>query len=180
MQKTLAIAQENKFLMSVLQVLGGSIFLALVSQISVPFIPVPMSMQTLAVFTLGLTLGSRKAALAVAAYLVQGTLGLPVFAGGLSLPLWFMGPRAGYLIGFVAAAFIAGLAKDKNKTALLGALVAADATILGMGGALLSLFTGLEQAYWAGVYPFLMGDATKIGVAFFAREPLKKIYSCIR
>ena len=85
---------------------AASVFLALTARIRVisPFTPVPITGQTLGVIVLGALYGPRRGALAVAAYLLEGLLGAPVFAGGLSGPAIFLGPTGGYLVGFVPAA----------------------------------------------------------------------------
>ena len=77
-------AIEN-WVIPAIQVFSGSILLALIAQVAIPlpFTPVPLSLQTFAVFMLALTLGSKKGTAAVVTYLIQGTLGFPVFAGGL-------------------------------------------------------------------------------------------------
>ncbi|MEL7013449.1 MAG: biotin transporter BioY, partial [Pseudomonadota bacterium] len=92
----------------------GSIALAFVAQLSVGW-PVPMSLQGLAVLIIGFTYGSRLAAATLVAYLAYGAMGLPVFSNGGSLPSLY-GPTAGFLYGFVAMAWLAGLAADKGWT----------------------------------------------------------------
>ena len=75
-------------------VLGGSFLIAIAAQVSVPFFPVPMTLSTLAVLLVGLTLGSRLGAAAVLAYLAEGAMGLPVFAGRHEQPRrWWGRPR---------------------------------------------------------------------------------------
>ena len=97
--------------------LGGSLFLALMAQIAVPlpFTPVPLTLQTLAVFLLGGILGPKRALFALVAYLVEGTSGLPVFTGGAIRPLWFLGLHAGYLFAFPLAAYAVGMLTEKNR-----------------------------------------------------------------
>jgi biotin transport system substrate-specific component len=86
---------KQRFLEDLLIAGVGSCFLALMSQVAFPIVgtPVPVTLQTLAVFLLGGILGSRRAAYSVIGYLIQGSLGLPVFAGGVSNPLWILSPR---------------------------------------------------------------------------------------
>lgn len=78
--------------------------------ISVPFYPVPLTMQTLVVLLVGGLLGPRLGASAVAGYIALGLVGAPVFHSGLAGPAVIAGPTGGYLVGFVAAAFLMGLA----------------------------------------------------------------------
>jgi len=148
----------------------GSCFLALMSQVSIPllFTPVPLTLQTLAVFILGGVLGGRRAAYSVIGYLVQGCCLLPVFAGGVSNPLWIMGPQAGFLISFVAAAFLIGKLIEKRPQAHIlyyaGALGVGQLMIFGLGVAWLSFYLGVSKAFLCGVVPFLSGAALKIMV----------------
>lgn len=146
----------------------GSCFLAIMSQLSIPLIvtPVPLTLQTLAVFILGGVLGGRRGAYSVIAYLIQGCCLLPVFAGGISNPLWIMGPQAGFLISFVIAAFVIGKMIERRPQAQIvyyvGALVVGQVVIFGLGMAWLSLYLGVSKAFMCGVVPFLSGAALKI------------------
>lgn len=163
-----------------LMVLGGSVFIALAAQVSVPMIPVPMTLQTLAVLLVGLAFGARMGALTVVAYLAEGAMGLPVFANGGN-GLAFAGPTAGFLLGFVGMAWIAGFAADRGvKGVVATALVAMAASALlyvpGVAWAMvLADLVGLDTAKWgadsfASVWtwymaPFLLGDAVKAVIA---------------
>ena len=172
-QQTLLQASvgSRSLLVKALAVLGGSAVIALGAQVTVPMLPVPMTLQTLAVLMVGLTAGSRLGAAAVIAYLLEGAMGLPVFAGGAAgLPVLF-GPTAGFLFGFVAMAFVAGfvaergLARGVIGTAMAG-LVAS--VVLYVPGVLwLDIVTPLDLngAIAAGMTPFLLGDAVKIAIA---------------
>ena len=130
------------------------------------FTPVPMTLQMLALFLLSTFQGSKIAALSVIAYLVEGTCGLPVFAGGTVNPLWFLSMRAGYLIGFIAAAYIAGkiieMSATVSFTRLLSAMTLGLATVYLLGWSWLSFFVSPSQAFFLGVFPFLAVDALKI------------------
>lgn len=161
----------EKWVIPAIQVISASILLALVSQISIPlpFSPVPLSLQTLGIFLIALTLGSKKGTAAVLTYLAQGTMGLPVFAGGLINPLWYMGPRAGYLVGFAIAAWLIGrLCEQKKERSLIQTiliLTMGEAAILIPGVVWLSLFVGMPNAVGLGAVPFLPGDFIKIIVS---------------
>ena len=89
-----------------------TIVLAISSKISVPFYPVPMTMQTFVVLFTGVTLGARYGFLALSFYILEGILGLPVFSGtpakGIGLT-YLLGPTGGYIIGFAFSALIAGI-----------------------------------------------------------------------
>lgn len=163
-------------------VVAGSLFIAVAAQISVPMWPVPVTLQTLAILLVGFAFGSRMGALTVVAYLTQGFMGLPVFTPS-TLPgiAALIGPTGGFLIGFVALAWMAGFAAERGlaRGALgtaLAALVASAA--LYVPGVLwpmaVASAAGLDAGwagqglgfYWAHfVAPFLIGDAIKAVIA---------------
>src|SRR5882724_9027937 len=90
----------------VLLVVGGSVLIAIAAQIAIPlpFTPVPLTMQPLAVLFIGIVLGAGRGAAAATLYLLEGIGGLPVFAQGHGGALWLAGPTAGYLCSYPAAA----------------------------------------------------------------------------
>src|SRR5712664_3652085 len=89
-------------------VFAFSLFTALAAQVAIPIGPVPITGQTFAVLLTGALLGSRLGAAAIIAYLVEGASGLPFFAGGHFGLAHLVGPTAGYLISFPAAAYVTG------------------------------------------------------------------------
>ncbi len=134
-------------------------------RIPLPFTPVPITLQTCVVLLAGATLGAGGGAVSQALWLGAGLLGAPVFTSGAGLA----GPTAGYIVGFVPAAMVAGLATHggfRVWRALLGMLVA-TALIYACGVAGLMITTGLSfsAALGAGVWPFLPGDALKLAAA---------------
>ena len=150
-------------------VVAGSLILTLSAKVQVPFYPVPMTMQTLAVIGLGLALGPGRGAAAVALYLLQGALGLPVFAGtpekGIGLA-YMMGPTGGYLMGCLPAALIAGwLAErgwDRSVFSAMAAALLAGAVIYVPGLLWLGSVIGFDKPLQAfGLYPFISGDIAK-------------------
>ena len=156
---------------AVLLGLAGSGLLALSAHVSVPFLPVPMTLQTLAVVLIGAAFGARLGAATVVLYLAEGAIGLPVFAGaqvGIGFG-YLMGPTGGYLVGYVLAAAIVGFfaerGADRSFVKLLGAILAAEIVTFGLGFAWLAHFIGPNAALSAGVLPFLLGDAVKIILA---------------
>ena len=94
-----ALLPSASILSKAFLVLGGTALIAAASQVQVPMIPVPMTLQTLAVLLVGLTLGARMGAATLIAYLAEGAAGLPVFAGGANGAAMF-GPTAGFLFGY--------------------------------------------------------------------------------
>jgi biotin transport system substrate-specific component len=146
----------------------GSILLALCAPLSIklPFTPVPIALAPQLCLALGAILGRNRGSLAVLGFLLQGAMGLPVFALGTSGLLHFVGPTGGYLFGYVAAAYVTGYLIEKrgersnSKTFL--ALAAGNAIIYLFGIAHLSLFIGFKSAVLLGMLPFLLGDALKL------------------
>ena len=156
-------------LAQIVLVLAGSALLAISAQIKIPLYPVPVTGQTLVVLMIGMAYGSRLGAATLLAYLVEGGMGLPVFAGGGAGWATLAGPTGGYLIGFLVAAFILGLLAERGmgrgpvSTAL--AMIVGTALIYVFGVTHLSGFIGFEKAVAAGLLPFLYGDALKLIVA---------------
>jgi biotin transport system substrate-specific component len=113
----LAFSQSNnkKLLKNISLVILGTVFIALSAQVIVPFVPVPVTLQTLAVLIIGLSFGSKLGLVTVFTYLFEGAVGLPVFAGGAST-LALIGPTAGFLFGFLLMVYVAGLARDLQVT----------------------------------------------------------------
>ncbi|MFH1416797.1 MAG: biotin transporter BioY [Planctomycetota bacterium] len=150
-------------------ILAGSALVALCAKIQLPVLPVPVTMQPFAVLLVGATLGSRRGALALGAYLVQGAMGLPVFAFPSAGLTYLAGPTAGYLLAFPVAAFVVGrLAEcgwDRRFGTAVAALALGQAVILALGFAWLTFFVGVERGFATGVAPFLLGDALKVLLA---------------
>lgn len=148
-------------------VIAGSLLVALLAQFAVPlpFSPVPVTGQTLAVLMVGMLLGSRRGSLALLTYLAEGAMGLPVLAGGAAGLARLTGPTGGYLIGFVAAAFLVGwLAErgwDRRPETTLLAMLLGNAVIYVCGLPWLAHFVGAERVWSLGLLPFLPGDLGK-------------------
>lgn len=165
---SLAVIGQDSLLRKAALVLGGSLFIAMAAQVSVPMFPVPMTLQTLAILIVGLSFGSRLGAATLMAYLAEGAMGLPVFANGMNGAA-LMGPTAGFLFGFVGMAWLAGLAVEKGLargvigTAVVGVVISALLYVPGL--AWLSTFTGFGTAVQVGALPFLLGDAVKAVIA---------------
>lgn len=153
--------------------LAGTVFLAICSHVSIPlgFTPVPLNLQPFGVLLLGLLLGPRLAGVTVAAYLVEGAAGLPVFApaatGGLA---HLLGPTGGFLLAYpVAAILVSWLWRrtDRGFGCALAIAALGDLVILLCGSAWLAAEThvGLGTAVTMAVAPFLPGDALKAAAA---------------
>lgn len=150
-------------------VLSAVIALGAQLEVVLPFSPVPLTGQTFGVLLAGILLGSRWGAAAVAAYLTEGLLGLPVFAGGAAGPAVFAGPTAGYLMGFLPAAWLTGrLAErgwDRTPLTAAAAMLLGSAAIFACGLANLARFLPASQLLSAGLIPFLPGDVVKSALA---------------
>jgi biotin transport system substrate-specific component len=161
-------------------VLAGSLFLAGMAQVSVPFFPVPMTLGTLAVMLIGVTFGARMATATIALYLVEGLAGLPVFSNFGSGVAKFMGPTGGYLVGYLIAAAVMGFMADRgitrSWTGMIAALFAGEVIIMALGYGWLASLIGTEKAWLGGVYPFILGDTLKLALAaLIAKGVLKGI-----
>ncbi|MDP7170082.1 MAG: biotin transporter BioY [SAR324 cluster bacterium] len=150
--------------------LAGSALITLCTQISLPLFPVPMTLQTFAVFLIGLTYGWRLGGITVALYLLEGALGLPVFSGGKGGMIVFMGPTAGYLVGFLLAATACGWFAergfDRSYFKLLVALLVGNVLLYAPGLLWLGTLIGWDKPVLEyGLYPFIGGDLLKIVMA---------------
>ena len=150
-------------------VVFGSLLLAVSAQFKIPLYPVPVTGQTLVVLLIGMTYGPRLGGVTIAAYLFEGALGLPVFAGGAAGVAVLMGPTAGYLFGFLLAAtamgYLAERGTGRTVVSTIAAMVIGNCVIYLCGALWLANFIGFAQAIAAGVLPFLYGDALKLVVA---------------
>ena len=157
----------------------GAIVVALAAQVvvPVPFSPVPMTLQPLAVLAVGGLLGAAGGLSALVLYLLLGILGLPVFAGGGSGAWHLLGPTGGYLLAFpVAAAVTGALVRSTtaspgsvNGRAVLRVLLscALGMAIIHIGGVAQLAVLGGDPAlaFRVGFVPFLTGDLLKVGLA---------------
>ncbi len=156
---------------SVALVVAFSLLIALSAQVVIPlpFTPIQITLQTFAVLLTGALLGSRLGALAVAAYLVEGALGLPFFKGGNGGWLYLVfSPTAGYLLAFLPAAFVTGWLAERGwdrKFLSAAAAIALGSIVVLFGGWLgLLRFYPAGQAFALGVAPFIVGDIVKIAL----------------
>jgi biotin transport system substrate-specific component len=177
----LAFTQKNnkKLLKNISLVVLGTVFIALSAQVIVPFVPVPVTLQTLAVLMIGLSFGSKLGLVTVFTYLLEGAVGLPVFAGGAST-LALIGPTAGFLFGFLLMVYVAGLARDLQVTSFFATsfFTLLASMLLYIPGAiwplLIAEFLGIK-AGWANlpvskimsgfIAPFILIDIVKSFVA---------------
>jgi biotin transport system substrate-specific component len=161
-------------------VAAGSAAIAVSAQIAVPTLPVPITMQSLAVLAVGMVLGPRLGVAAVLAYLAEGASGLPVFANFSGTLAHLTGPTGGYLISFVPAAWLAGRLAEAGwgrgiarpfMTFALGHVL-----MLAMGAAYLSLFIGVPEALAVGVVPFIAGSVVKSLLGATAGQAISRLW----
>lgn len=176
---TLSKTEKSTWIKEVFTVLGASVLISLCAQISIPlfFTPVPLTLQCHMVLWVAAILGSKRGSLATLAFLAQGIFGLPVFAGGKAGILCFAGPTGGYLVGYVAAAFLTGYLVErrghKSSLKVFLAMAAGNGLIFVSGMLWLSTFVGWTSAFILGVVPFLVGDFLKLLVCIRAMKALR-------
>ena len=136
---------------------------------NLPFSPVPVTGQTFGVLLVAMALGRVRGSSVVLAYLAEGAAGLPVFAGGAAGVGVLVGPTGGYLIGFLAAAYLVGwladIGWDKGYFKSVLAMAAGNVLIFVCGLAQLSLFVPAGSILAMGFYPFIVGGIVKIALA---------------
>ena len=170
---TIEMSAMARALRGTILAIVGSLLIWLSAKIQVPFYPVPMTMQTLVVLAIGMAYGWRLGMATILLYLAEGAMGLPVFAGTPEKGIGFaymMGGTGGYLIGYVlAAASVGWLAErgwDRSVLTTTGAMLAGNALIYLPGLLWLGTLFGWDKPIleW-GLYPFVLGDLTKLALA---------------
>ena len=157
---------DIKFIKKTIFVLIGTFILALSARLQTPLAPVPATMQTFAVLFLGMTLGRKLAFITVLIYLLQGALGLPVFAAGGGI-IYFTGPTSGYLFGFLLGAFFSGAIKPNQDPILIFLkLLFSVSFIYLLGFVWLWSFKGFNtnfnEIFVLGVKPFILIEFYKL------------------
>jgi biotin transport system substrate-specific component len=169
---------NSKIIKSFIAVIFGTGLLAISSKIQTPFTLVPATMQTFVVLFLGMVLGYKLATATVILYLIEGSMGLPVFAKGAGFA-YLMGPTGGYLVGFIFTAFFAGMITIKNEPIIIFIQLlfsVSIAYILGLLG--LWNYMGLDKTFnvvfLVGAQPFLIIEIYKILIlAVLSKQILK-------
>ena len=180
--KTLKI---EKIIKLILITIVGSILITISAKIKIPFYPVPMTMQTFAILLIGITLGYKIGLATVTLYLLEGIVGLPVFASspekGIGIT-YFIGPTMGYLIGFLVAVYFAGVFKyDKGILNTFLKLIFSVSFIYILGVIWLGTLIGWEKPIFKlGVQPFLLAELFKILLLLFLTPTLLKVKKLIK
>lgn len=154
--------------------LAAAALIALGAKVQVPFWPVPMTLQTLAVLVIAAGLGPRLGLAAMGAYMAAGLAGLPVFAGsperGLGLA-YLAGPTTGFLIGMALSMIVTGaLAQGRGLGMRAVAMLAGTVAIYVPGLIWLSAFVPADRLLAVGVAPFILGDMVKIALGALALQ----------
>lgn len=147
--------------------------------IPLPFSPVPVSGQTLAIILAGLLLTPRAAGSSIGLWVMMGVIGLPVFSGGRAGFGVLMGPSGGYIIGFIVCAWFIAMFRGKTPNIARFAVISAFGSFViiyafGLMGLMVTTGMTLPAAFTAGVVPFLIGDTIKIVAAVAIAIPLHK------
>ena len=159
-------------------VVFGTLLLTISAKIKVPFYPVPMTMQTFVVVLIGVTLGWKLGLVTVFAYLFEGAIGLPVFAGtpekGIGIS-YMVGPTGGYLIGFLSSVFIAGFVNLNKNLFIKFYLISLSIFSIYLAGVpWLAYLSGWEVAYVWGIKNFILAEIFKIAILALSAEKLLK------
>ncbi len=162
------LLEKRTFIRDLIYVLAGSLLIAASAQVSfpIPFSPVPVTGQTFAVLLLAATLGSKRGAAAVLAYIAESLVGLPVLANGTIGLAVFRLASFGYLIGFVMAAYWVGKLAEKGKErsfkSALPTFLQGYVLLFVPGVLWLSYFVGFTASIFQGFVVFIPGEIVKL------------------
>ena len=175
----------NKIVKVVLISILGTLLLTVSAKIKIPFYPVPMTMQTFVVLLMGVTFGWKIGVATISLYLVEGIIGLPVFAGtpekGVGI-IYFVGPTMGYLLGFLIAVYFAGSLKyEKGIVNTFLKLLFSVSFIYILGLIWLGTLIGWDKPIFKlGAEPFLLAELFKILLLSFLTPILLKTKKIIK
>tara|TARA_Y100000741_G_C17980320_1_gene447643 strand:+ start:60 stop:608 length:549 start_codon:yes stop_codon:yes gene_type:complete len=175
--------ESAKIIKKISIVIFGTLLLTISAKIKVPFYPVPMTMQTFVVVLIGITLGWKLGLATVIAYLFEGVIGLPVFAGtpeqGIGIS-YIIGPTGGYLIGFIFSVFIAGFVNLNKNLFIRFYLISLSIIIIYIPGVpWLAYLAGWEVAYVWGIKNFVLAEMLKISILTLSTKKLLKVRNFI-
>jgi len=150
-------------------IFAGVVFIGLSAQLSIGF-PVPFTGQTFAVLMIGALYGSRLGSMCLVSYVLAGAAGVPLFSNFGSGVLFLSGPTGGYLIGFIAAAYVVGLLAergwDRRVWTTVLAMIFGNLVLYTFGLLWLFCLIGFStKVLVVGLYPFIVGDLLKIALA---------------
>lgn len=168
----------TKLAINAVTVVLGTLLITAAAKINVPVWPVPVTLQSFAIAALAATFGMRIGVATVALYLLEGAMGLPVFATGGGMP-YLVGPTGGFLIGFLAMAAVIGFAADRGASSrpftMFGAMMVGNVVMFAFGFAWLLAMAGqagwidqtnvVASAFAKAVQPFIVWDILKMAFA---------------
>ena len=160
-------------------ILLGTLLLTISAKIKVPFYPVPMTMQTFVVVLIGIAFGWKLGLATIFAYLFEGAIGLPVFAGtpekGIGI-IYMMGPTGGYLVGFISSVFIAGFVNLKKNIFIKFLLISLSVFAIYLTGVpWLAYLAGWDISYVWGIKNFILAEIFKIAILTLSTEKILKL-----
>ncbi len=174
--------------------LSAALFTAACARISIrlPFTPIPITLQVVAVISAGFILGSRMGAASQMLYVAMGAAGLPVFAEGKSTAA-LLGPTSGYILSFILGAYLAGFFKEKFTANLtLGMALGAIAAVIAIhsigvsifsvwlsAGSKMDFFTAISNAWALGSLPFILIDLLKAAAAALLADGTRRVFRSI-
>ncbi len=165
--ETVKLIQNNKVVKKAIIVFFGTVLLTISAKVKIPFYPVPMTMQTFVVISLGMCLGYKLGLATVSLYLIEGIVGIPVFSNspekGVGM-IYFTGPTMGYLLGFIIAVYAAGKFNfNKNYVSNFIKIFFAVLPIYVLGLIWLGILIGWDKPIFdLGAKPFLLAELFKI------------------
>jgi len=161
-------------------ILMGILLLSISAQLSIPFKPVPLSIQSTTVILIAMMYGARSGAYVILGYFMAGIAGAPVFADFTFGITKFIGPTGGYLIGFLPAVIVSGYLAQKGWTKnLMGSLLTAFigiSIIFLCGVVLLSFSFGFNGAIQVGLMPFILSESIKIIIVGLVMTKVKPLF----
>lgn len=176
---TITRLESKSFLKDLIIGITASFILSLSAPFTfhLPFTVVPLTLQVHVLLILSALLGSRRATIMVISYLCQGAMGMPVFAGGAFGIANLIGPRGGYLLGYLVSANLVGRLQEMSNSkaiSLFSNMAIGNLVIYGCGVLWLQQFIGVPKAFMLGLVPFVVGDFLKLVVFSIIAEKLSE------
>lgn len=161
-----------------IKIFAGSLFLAVSAQISIPFYPVPMTLQALALMVLGLVCSPKVATGAVGLYLFEALIGLPVLSNFTGGAAHLFGTRGGFILAFLPLVLIVSYVSRVKNTVWhkVFACILGNIVLYTSGIIWLSQFTGFEKAIQFGLQPFLLQIPVYIALAIVSEKLIRKVH----
>ncbi len=166
--------------------ISASLLLALCAPFAIhlPFTPIPVTIQVQVALFLAALMGPRKGVWMIGAFITQGAFGLPVFAGGASTIATIIGPRGGYLAGYLVAAYVCGKIyqsrENRSAIALFISMLIGNLIVYLCGFSWLSAYVGMKQAFLLGIAPFALADLIKLSLVVLGKNQVTQLLNYLR